>query len=54
MVPDPRATVAASLERIAQRIRDGDVSISRDASTSTDASALAAVLAALLRETARQ
>lgn len=54
MFPDPRATVAASLERIAQRIRDGDVSISRDASTSTDASALAAVLAALLRETARQ
>jgi len=54
MFPDPRATVAASLERIAQRIRDGDVSISRDASTSSDASALAAVLAALLRETARQ
>lgn len=53
MFPDPRATVAASLERIAQRIRDGDVSISRDASTSTDASALAAALAALLRETAR-
>ncbi|HEX5409967.1 MAG TPA: hypothetical protein VFW89_09390 [Gemmatimonadaceae bacterium] len=53
MFPDLRATVASSLERIAQRIREGDVSISRDASTSTDAGALAAVLAALLRETAR-
>ncbi|MGH7626449.1 MAG: hypothetical protein ACREOJ_14165 [Gemmatimonadaceae bacterium] len=54
MFPDPRAIVAASLERIAQRIRDGDVSISRDASSSTDAGALAAVLAALLRETAHR
>ena len=53
MFPDLRATVASSLERIAQRIREGDVSISRDASTSTDAGALAAVLAALMRETAR-
>ena len=41
--------IAAALERIARRVRDGDVALPPEATSATDEAALALTLAALLR-----
>lgn len=46
---DPAESVAESLERIARRVRDGEVMLPPDAAPPSDESALALALAALLR-----
>lgn len=47
--PNPRTEVAELLERVALRVRDGELAIPPDVAASNDAAALAAVLTALLR-----
>jgi hypothetical protein len=47
--PDPRMVVAEVLERLAARVRDGDLALPTDIPASTDEAALAAVLSALVR-----
>jgi hypothetical protein len=49
----PRATVAEALERVALRIRDGDVALPSDVPSASEEAALAAVLAALLQSRSR-
>lgn len=51
---DAQAVVAAALERIALRIRAGELDLPREAASATDESALALTLAALLRGGTRE